>query len=243
MSKTLLSYISPQVCANETNFVLRSPRSSYKIQVELFNYTRALLQSVKKVICLHSALHFVALFPKMKDHADLAVYCHPLLVFKEEKEYVVAYTSKFEFPLAILTDINTLDNLFLQNGVPTHFRRWCTRIFKIQARKLFYRKMIPSGVVEYIGIQAHHTKSRSAMDPRRCRDPKSSQSYTIYREYPIFTLSEQDNLTLMGVNGIPPSVNYSAFNRHGCFLCPFAGKRYYEQLQQTNSAIYRKRGC
>jgi len=155
MSKTLLSYISPQKDAEETAFTLKSPRSSYKIQVELFNCNRSLLHAVKKVICLHSAPHSVALFLKMKDSADLALYCHPLLAFKEEKDYVLAYTSKYEYPLAVLSVLDTLDNLFVRNGVPTHFRRWCTRIFKIQATKLFYRKM----------------------NPLCCRDPKSSQTY------------------------------------------------------------------
>jgi len=238
MSNTLLSYIEPPKNAQDTVFTLQSPRSAYKIRVELFHCDRGYLSTVKRVICLHSAPHSVSLFLSMKDQADLALYCCPLLAFKEEKAYVLAYTAKYHYPLAILTVMDDLNDLFVRNGVPTYHRRWCTRIFKIQACKLFYRKTIPSGVVEYIGIQAHHSKSRSMMNPRRCRDAKSSSTYTIFREYPIFTLSEQDNLTLMRAHGIPPSINYSSLNRHGCFLCPFAGRKYYEQLQQQNPALF-----
>ncbi|MHA1723316.1 MAG: hypothetical protein ACTSYC_06745 [Promethearchaeota archaeon] len=81
---------------------------------------------VKKVICVHPANHSVALFLKMRKKADLCLHCHPLFSYPNVKDFVISFTQKFKYPLAILTREENIEELFKRNGCPTKFRRWCT---------------------------------------------------------------------------------------------------------------------
>ena len=54
----------------------------------------------------------------------------------------------------------------------------------------------------------------------------------------LFNLSEQDNPAVMYAHDIALSPNFSDYSRHGCFLCPFAGRKYYEELRQRNPALF-----
>ena len=138
--------------------IMETPRSGRKILVELYNCDVDYLKTVKKVICIHPANHSVAMFLNMKDKAELCVYSHPLLAKDDTKDYVISYTQRFNYPLAIITRMETIEGLMVENGAPTKWRRWCTRMFKIETARMFYKKFIPSGVVELIGIQQFHSK-------------------------------------------------------------------------------------
>ena len=220
---------------------IETPRSKRKILVELYNCDIDYLKTVKKVICIHPANHSVAMFLKMMDKADLCLYCHPLLAKDDSKDFVISYTQKFNYPLVILTRIENIEDLCRENGCPTRFRRWCTRMFKIEPVRLFYKTFIPSGVIEYIGIQKFHSKERSEMDPELIEDAKSQKRYKIYREMPIFHESEEYNTEIMEKAKINPySDSVRGYNRYGCYLCPFAGKEYYEQLKEVDIETYKK---
>lgn len=222
--------------------IIQTPRSKKSISIELYNCDEEYLANVKKVICVHPANHSVALFLKMKDKADLCIYAHPLLASEDSKQYIISYTQKFNYPLVIITRDENIEELFRNNGCPTKWRRWCTRIFKLEAIKYFYKKFIPSGVIEYIGIQKHQSKERGELNPERIEDPlKSQKRYKIYRELPIFNESENSNTKLMREFNIEPFYKIiRGYNRYGCFLCPFAGEKYYKDLKKNDLSTYNR---
>ncbi|MHA1725368.1 MAG: phosphoadenosine phosphosulfate reductase domain-containing protein [Promethearchaeota archaeon] len=242
IQKSILDYgINQENLKKEREtFFIETPKSKRKIRVELFNFNRANLSTVRKVICVHPANHSVSLFLKMKDKADLCLYCHPLLAFSDAKEHVIRYTQKFKYPLAILTREENIEEFFRTNGVPTKFRRWCTRIFKIETTLLFYKTFFQSGILEFVGIQKFQSKEREKMNPEKILDKKSQKRFKIYCQLPIFYETEKDNLERMEQTGIE-SFNHSirSFNRYGCFLCPFAGERYYRELKIKCPEIYK----
>ncbi|HDZ17107.1 hypothetical protein LCGC14_1325770 [marine sediment metagenome] len=115
-------------------------------------------------------------------------------------------------------------------------------MFKIEPSRLFFKTFIPSGVINYIGIQKCHSKERSEMNPNLCEDPKSQKRYKIYRKMPLFYHTEEFNLFLMEKAGIEPhydpTMSSRGYNRYGCFLCPYAGEKYYKHLKKTDSKTY-----
>jgi len=219
--------------------IIETPRSKRKTTVELFNCTEEYLKTVKKVICIHPANHSIALFLKMKENADLCLYCHPLLADIKAKEYVISYVGKYNFPLVILTREEEIEELFKENGCPTMWRRWCSRMFKIEPTRLFYKNFIPSGVIEYMGMQKFQSKERSDMNPELSEDAKSQKRYKIYSELPIFYESEEDNTKRIEAAGIKPYES-RGYNRYGCYLCPFAGIKYYEQMKVEKPELYER---
>jgi 3'-phosphoadenosine 5'-phosphosulfate sulfotransferase (PAPS reductase)/FAD synthetase len=215
------------------------PRRKTDVIVEMFNCNEEYLKTVRKVICVHPANHSVALFLKMMDKADLCLYCHPLLSKESSKEYVISYTQKFNYPLVILTRDERIEDLMIENTCMNKWRRWCTRFFKIFPIQLFYKKFIPSGVNEYIGIQKFQSKERGQLNPELHEDTKSQVRYKIYSELPIFYKTEQDNLKRMRVAGIKPFKELIvSSNRYGCFLCPFASEAYYQKLKTMDPETY-----
>lgn len=221
--------------------IIESPRAGNKVKVELYNCDIDYLQKVKKIICIHPANHSVSLFLKMKDNADLCLYCHPLLAKESSKEFVIKYVSKFKYPLVILTRMEDIEALFKRHGCPTKWRRWCSRVLKIEATMYFYKKFITSGVIEYMGMQKAQSKERSEMNPDLIEDAKSQKRYKIYRELPIFNETEEDNLKRMKEARIKPfSESVRSFHRYGCYLCPFAGEKYYEELKINDPQIYNR---
>ena len=221
--------------------IIETPRSNRKTLVELYNCNEEYLKTVKKVICIHPANHSVALFLKMMKEADLCLYCHPLLAKESSKDFVISYVQKFNYPLVILTRLENLEDLMRKNGAPTKFRRWCTRMFKIEPVRLFYKTYITSGVVEYIGIQKFQSKERGDMLPELKEDGKSQKRYKIFSQLPIFYETEEYNTKMIEEANIEPFYNsIRGYNRYGCFLCPFAGKTYYEDLKENDSETYCK---
>jgi len=238
---TIEQYFEIKPLIIPTSIVIETPRSKRKVLVELYNCDENYLKSVKRVICIHPASHSVALFLKMKDKGDLCLYCHPLLAKESSKDFVISYTQKYNYPLVILTRMENIEDLMRENGVPHKWRRWCTRVFKIEPVRLFYKKFIPSGIIEYIGIQKIHSKERSEMNPELIEDAKSQKRYKIYREMPIFYESEEFNIEIMKEANIRPfNDSVRGYNRYGCFLCPFAGKEYYKQLKETDIKTYNR---
>jgi len=221
---------------------METPRSKRKILVELYNCDENYLKTVKKVISVHPANHSVSMFLKMKDEADLCLYSHPLLAKDSTKDYVINYTQKFNYPLVILTRMETIEELMRENGAPTKWRRWCTRMFKIETARMFYKKFIPSGVIELIGIQKFHSKERKEMNPELIESLKSQKRYKIYQEMPLFYETEEYNTEVMKKAGINPyqGLSVRGYNRYGCFLCPFAGKKYYEDLKEKDPETYKR---
>ena len=207
--------------------IIETPRSKRKVLVELYNCNIEYLKTVGKVICIHPANHSVALFLQMKDKADLCLYCHPLLAKETSKDFVISYTQKFNYPLVILTRIENIEDLCRENGCPTRFRRWCTRMFKIEPVRLFYKPFIPSGVIEYIGIQKFHSKERSEMNPELIEDKKfGTILYIWFREFikpefmkvfsamteNLFILSREktfENATKFGLNNVQPTALFN----------------------------------
>ena len=224
---------------NYKKIIIETPRSKRKVLVELYNCDVNYLKTVKRIICIHPANHSVALFLKMMDKADLCLYCHPLLAKEASKDFVISYVQKFNYPLAILTRLENIEDLMRENGCPTKWRRWCTRMFKIEPVRLFYKKFIPSGVIEYLGIQKFQSKERGDMNPELKEDLKSQKRYRIYSELPIFYESEEYNTEIIEKAGIKPfSDGMRGYNRYGCFLCPFAGSQYYEDLKENDTETY-----
>jgi len=219
--------------------IIESARKTWKLQVELYNCDIEYLKTVKRVICIHPANHSVALFLKMKDKADLCLYCHPLLSKESSKDFVIEFTQKFNYPLVILTRTEKIEDLMFENTCMNKWRRWCTRYFKIFPTQLFYKKFIPSGVIEYIGIQKFQSKERSEMNPELKEDTKSQVRYKIYNELSIFHETEEDNLKRIINAGIVPfNELMGSSNRYGCFLCPFASENYYKQLKEKDFETY-----
>lgn len=215
------------------------PRRKTDVIVEMFNCDEEYLKTVRKVICVHPANHSVALFLKMKAKGDLCLYCHPLLAKESSKDYVISYTQKFNYPLVILTRDEKIEDLMVENTCMNKWRRWCTRFFKIFPIQLFYKKFIPSGVNEYIGIQKFQSKERGKLNPELHEDTKSQVRYKIYSELPIFYETEQDNLKRMENAGIKPFKELIvSSNRYGCFLCPFASEKYYQKLKEMDPKTY-----
>jgi len=113
---------------------------------------------------------------------------------------------------------------------------------KIEKYLMAERKgLIPSGVIEYHGIQQFQSKERGIMNPGLIEDGKSQKRYKIYRELPIFYDSEDDNIAEMNKGGIMPfEESVRAHCRYGCFLCPFATKTYYEDLKEKDPETYQR---
>lgn len=231
----------PEEGSNYKKIIIETPRAKKKVLAELYNCDEKYLKTVKNVISIHPATHSVSLFLKMKDKGDLCLYAHPLLASESSKQYVINYTQKYNYPLAIITRLEDIEELFKKEGCPTHLRRWCTRIFKIEGIRLFYKRFIPSGVIEYMGIQKCQSKERGKMNPERIEDAKSQKRYKIYRKLPIFYDSEEDNLKRMKEAKITPiEESVRGYNRYGCFLCPFAGEKYYRNLKKTDPDTYNR---
>ena len=215
------------------------PRRKTDVIVEMFNCNEEYLKTVRNVICIHPASHSVALFLKMKATSDLCLYCHPLLAKESSKAFVISYTQKFNYPLVILTRDENIEDLMIENTCMNKWRRWCTRFFKIFPTQLFYKRFIPSGVIEYIGIQKFQSKERGEMNPKLHEDTKSQVKYRIYSEFPIFYETEEDNLKRMINAGIKPFKELVvSSNRYGCFLCPFASEKYYQKLKENDPNTY-----
>lgn len=219
--------------------IIDSARKTWKLKVEMYNCNEEYLKTVKRVICIHPANHSVSLFLKMKEEGDLCLYCHPLLAKESSKDYVKEYVK--DYPLVILSRTEDIDDLMRQHGCPTKWRRWCTRMFKIEPTRLFYKTFIPSGVIEYIGIQEFQSKDRKEMNPELKEDAKSQKRYKIYSELPIFYETEEFNTKMLedaGIKAFGDSIR--GYNRYGCFLCPFAGKNYYENLKENDPETYNR---
>lgn len=227
---------------NYNQIIIETPRSKRKILVELYNCDENYLKTVKKVICIHPANHSVAMFLKMKDESDLCLYSHPLLAKDSTKDYVISYTQKFNYPLVILTRMETIEDLMRENGVPHKWRRWCTRVFKIEPPRMFYKMFVPSGVIEFIGIQKFQSKERKEMNPELTESAKSQKRYKIYQEMPLFYKTEEYNTEVMKNAEVEPysGLSIRGYNRYGCFLCPFAGKKYYEVLKEKDPETYKR---
>ena len=224
-----------------SKIIIESAQKKWKLQVELFNCDENYLKTVKKVISIHPANHSVSLFLKMKDESDLCLYCHPLLAKKCSKDFVIKYTQKYQYPLVILNRTEKIEDLMFENTCMNKWRRWCTRYFKIFPTQLFYKKFIPSGIIEFLGIQKFQSKERGEMNPELKEDTKSQVRYKIYREYPIFYETEEDNLKRMR-NAEIVSFNelVVSSNRYGCYLCPFASEKYYQELKEKDFETYNK---
>ena len=219
--------------------IIESLRNTWKLQANLYNCDENYLKTVKNVVCIHPANHSVSLFLKVKDSCDLALYCHPLLAKESSKDFIIEYTQKYKFPLVILTRMETLAFLLRKNGVPHKYRRWCTRIFKIEPTILFYKTFIPSGVIEYMGMQSFQSKERAKLIPVLHDDIKSQKRYKIFSSLPIFYESELDSLNRMESFKIKPfGDSIRSFHRYGCFLCPFAGEKYYIDMVNNNPELY-----
>jgi 3'-phosphoadenosine 5'-phosphosulfate sulfotransferase (PAPS reductase)/FAD synthetase len=219
--------------------IITFPRRKTDVIVEMFNCNEEYLKTVRNVICVHPANHSVALFLKMMDKGDLCLYCHPLLTKEPSKDYVISFTQKFNYPLVILTRDEKIEDLMVENTCMNKWRRWCTRFFKIFPIQLFYKKFIPSGVNEYIGIQKFQSKERGQLNPELHEDTKSQVRYKIYSELPIFYETEEDNLKRMENTGIKPFKELIvSSNRYGCFLCPFASEEYYRKLKEKDPETY-----
>ena len=242
MSQSKILDFYPQEKSTYQQIIIETPRSKRQMLVELYNCDVEYLKTVKKVLSIHPANHSVAMFLKFMDTADLCLYCHPLLAKEEAKQYVINYTQKYNYPLAIITRMEDIEELMRKNGVPHQFRRWCTRMFKIEPTLLFYKTFVPSGVMNYIGIQKCHSKERSEMNPELSEDPKSQKRYKVYREMPLFYETEEFNLEIMKEAGIEPhydsAMSSRGYNRYGCFLCPYAGEKYYEHLKESDNETY-----
>jgi len=218
---------------------MQTPRSKKNMTVELYNCDEEYLKTVKKVMAIHPANHSVSMFLQMKDEADLAMYCHPLLAKDSTRDFVLSYIQKYKYPFVMITRDENIEKLFEENGVPTKWRRWCTRVFKIEPTRLFYKTFIPSGVIEMQGIQKEQSKERGEMNPNRIEDPKSQKRYKIYRELPVFYETEEENMEEMKKAKIKPiKDSVRSFNRYGCFLCPFAGQQYYKDLKKNDLKTY-----
>lgn len=236
---TLEKYLEGISFPNPKKVILNSVRNTWKLQVEMYNCNEEYLKTVKKVISIHPANHSVSLFLKMKDKADLTLYCHPLLSKDSSKDFVISYTSKFNYPLVILTRTEKIEDLMFENTCMNKWRRWCTRYFKIFPIQLFYKNFIPSGVIEYIGIQKFQSKERGKKNPKLHENSKSQVRYKIYSEFPIFYETEEDNLKRMINAGIEPFKELVvSSNRYGCYLCPFATEKYYQELKEKDFETY-----
>jgi hypothetical protein len=245
ITQTLDDFISEKLdsdLAHESSYkqiIIEAPKSGKKLSVELYNCSESYMRTVKKIICIHPANHSVSMFLTMKDQADMAMYCHPLLSTEASKNFVIEYTQRYNYPLAIITRLENIDEVMRKNGAPTMFRRWCTRIFKIEASRYFYRKFFNSGVIEFQGIQRHQSKTRAEMIPSLVEDPKSQKTFKIFRELPIYEHSEEWNLEIMAKHNIEPfSKSVRSANRYGCFLCPYAGEQYYVDLKANDPETY-----
>ena len=140
----------------KNHLYIYSKRGSVKVKVELYNglnISDLYYPNMKRCINLHSARHSVALFLQEKDNphyinSQFALYMRPLLTHPGDKEYTLYYISMYNFPMAILTRQENLSWLLQVNGLHKKEQggggRWCTRVFKIEPARLFYREFFYS---------------------------------------------------------------------------------------------------
>lgn len=155
---------------------LKLPSSSreggVEYEVEYYNITPEQISTmakkgeIKKTLMIHGAHHSVNLFLNHKDESQLAIYCHPLFSMKGEKEYILRYTNKFKYPLAIITMVEPkLPELMASRGVPKivsdlSSQRWCTREFKQESVWRFKKFYNLNNTTDLKGIQYHQSKER-----------------------------------------------------------------------------------
>lgn len=198
------------------------------------------IRQIERILCVHGADHSVAMFLNEKDCADAAIYNEVAFSFPQQLEYVKYFTQRYSYPLIVTSDLVPVEARLKQNGVHTMFRRWCSRIYKIEIPRAFYRKFNLNGITQVKGITQHQSSKRSKMDPDKILDPMSQKTLKIFQELPIFNMKPSEEKDIMRLFGIKENPNCRKFGIHGCLMCPFRTEAYFKKLKNDFPELYKK---
>lgn len=204
-------------------------------------------EKVKKIICVHDAPHSVALYLQEKDNCDIALHSHIPFSFPTTLDYTIDFTQRDNYPLVVLVYGNDTTMELEKNGVPTMFRRWCARIYKIEMARFVYKHFGFNGVTQVKGMTKHQSSKRNKLDPNHSIDPmaidpvtKKTKRFKVYQKLPIFNMTEKEQLVLMAENGLVPSKWFEVYGvaGHGCMFCPYKSEEYWFKLASEHPKLY-----
>lgn len=223
---------------NNGNYIRVSMYGKYK--GSKFERKHITKENIKRICCIHDASHSVALFLQEKDKCDCAIHNRLPLQFPYNDEYILYYTQKYEYPLIMTTLLLPMDYLLKKNGLITQFRRWCTRTWKIETPRNFYKYFNLNGITQVKGITKHQSAKRSVMNPNPSLDAMSQKTFEVYQELPIFEMKDEEIKQLIKDNEIEFNPMENKFDSHGCIACPFRNCEYYQNLKKNYPKMYKQ---
>lgn len=210
-----------------------------------------------KINSIHGASHSLAMTEELDRNNidyDFAYYSHVPIEFEGEKDYVKYYARHiYNKPLVIVNIEEEPEEIFRRKGAfPTDMKRWCVKEFKLQPFKAFLKEYFYSSVpndeqavlLQFLGIQAFHSPSRSEMIPEPTISDLSLEKMVVYQSLPVFDLSEKETDLLIKSGSkrlgkkIIKNCNECEFGRHGCITCSYAGWKYYQHLKENYPKEY-----
>ena len=160
------------------------------------------------------------------------------------EEYIKFYTQKYDFPLVVTELLNPLKTIMESNGMPTPMARWCTRIFKNETPRRFYKYFNFQDPVQLLGITKYQSNSRNKIYTKnkgkiRVLSVFAQKSFPIYQETPIIEMPEERELELMEIHSIPIFGMVDTLGSHGCIVCPYRSQNYFKMLHDDHPALYK----
>jgi 3'-phosphoadenosine 5'-phosphosulfate sulfotransferase (PAPS reductase)/FAD synthetase len=154
-------------------------------------------------------------------------------------------------PLVSTEWARPIEEILPKDGVPTMFRRWCTRKFKVLTAKSIYRTFKLDGITQQLGIchtskgkraskfRFKHLSEMSYADPKKWKMKSCRIILKIFDEFPIYDFDELEQIEIMEKYGVEKSPNVQKFfGCHGCLWCPYRPPEYYIKLRDEYPELY-----
>lgn len=158
-------------------------------------------------------------------HIDEIIFCDTGLEFPEMYTHIDKVEAYIKRPITRLKSENSFEYYMFDHiktkgkykgnkgyGFPTHLKRWCTRVFKIDTCKKYLQEKYPDKqIVFYNGY---------AFD-----EIKRVKIYDEFHQQPLidYGITEADALHRCYVAGFDWGGLYKKFSRVSCWCCPFQG--------------------
>lgn len=144
--------------------------------------------------------------------------------YPETYEYVNMLKEK-GYPITVLDckvdGLNLYDYSLKYGIMPSRWMRWCTDKYKIRPLYDYYQRPC----IVYIGFHAGETKRA-----------KPSRDKDIYNEFPLI----EKGIDQEGCKDVIINAGLFVPRKSGCYFCPFASKKEFEQIRDHNPDLWCK---
>jgi len=158
----------------------------------------------------------------------------------------------------ILERKTPVKELLIKNGLNTQNRRWCTRIYKIQMAKVFYKffglgnRSLKTPFVQVKGMTQFQSPKRNKIftkmfdtgdftDPLSFSKGRPDPKFYAIQEFPIYNKTEEQLQQLRKSLGIKRNpVELIFWGEHGCMLCPYRKEEYFLHLKTWYPLLYQQ---